>query len=156
MLTHQQQTQRMVQFGVARHDGQPLAQNLLCLRFAPLLAPGIGEVDIGAGETRVEPDGPLVGGHRLIRTALAQAQVAEIDVGRRPVGLLCQRRLVFLHGGLAGCALAIRKLAVGHVGEDLCSLDAHATNRIGEQGRGTQHAVRHIERRQHAERRDAH
>jgi len=80
LLAHPHQAQRVVQFGVSRHDGQPLAQNLLYLRFAPLLAPGIGEVDLGAGETRVELDGPLVGGQRLIGTALAEA--AGCEVGR--------------------------------------------------------------------------
>ncbi|OQC04210.1 MAG: hypothetical protein BWX79_02535 [Alphaproteobacteria bacterium ADurb.Bin100] len=154
-LAHQQQAQRMVEIGVARHPGDGFAQGLFAVGVAPGLPVGVGQVQVGCGKLGVEQHGPLKGCDRLVHPALAQAQVAQVDVGRRPVRILGQRVHVFLECLRPRAAPFHRDLLVRDVSQHPGGLHAHAANGVCQQWRGGAHARRRVEGLERAGRRCA-
>jgi hypothetical protein len=132
-----------------------VAQGLFAVGVAPGLPVGVGQVQVGCGKLGVEQHGPLKGCDRLVHPALAQAQVAQVDIGRRPVRILGQRVHVFLECLRPRAAPFHRDLLVRDVSQHPGGLHAHAANGVCQQWRGGGHARRRVEGLERAGRRCA-
>ena len=102
----------MMQVSIVRKLGQAPTQYFLAFCVTPLLAEGICQIGIAAGEAWITRDSALEGGNRLVSTPLTQAQVAQIDAARGPVGLQRQRVLILLQGTCARRSPALGNLVV--------------------------------------------
>ena len=88
----------MVQVCIARRHRQALAQDRFRRRLAPLLTPGIREVDVGTVEARVQRNGALESSHRLFGASLALIFRNPAAAAVAPLASLFLRMLLLMTG----------------------------------------------------------